>query len=84
MTIKEAIELITTKTGMFIVKRFIHNYRKLGKEQKYYCAGHKKCHKYTFHDRIEFVKGTARMYGFDTAKEVIEFANKLIKDNFKY
>ena len=84
MLIKEAIEYICNTKGMFIVKRFIRNHKKLTEnhlsgqlEQKYFCKGHNKCHKYTFHSRIEFCPGTALFSGWETAKEVIKYAEEL-------
>lgn len=84
MLLKEAIEYICKNKGAFIVKSFIRNHKKFTeqdlkgeKKYKYFCKGHNKCHKYTFHAYIELFPGTAFMLGVDTAKEVIEYANDL-------
>lgn len=84
MLIKEAIEYICKAKGAFIVKRFIRNYKKYTEQdisgkrkEKYFCKGHNKCHKYTFHSYIELFPGTAFFLGLDTAKEVVKFAEEL-------
>lgn len=77
MLVKEAIYIICRKRGVFLVKKFVKNHKKYGFKQKYYCENHKKCHKYTFHSRIESIPGDVFFAGFDTAKEVINYAKGL-------
>lgn len=77
MTLKEAIKIICDYKHCFLVKKFVKNYKKYNREQKYYCKKHNKCHKYTFHSRIELIPSTAFFLGVDSAKEVINFAKTL-------
>lgn len=65
-TVKAAIALITKGN--------------LQRVYGYKCDHHNKIHRYSFGPRVSFIPASSLSYGFDKAREVIDFANK----NFDY